>query len=64
MQNIALVIKIQWQKWTQEDEGFRMVCLSFHIYVRIYSGSSRSKQAMASWSRKKKRAKTENEYYE
>ena len=31
-----------------------MVCLSFHIYVCIYSGSSRSKQAMASWSRKKK----------
>ena len=50
-----MLVKIdQWQKWTQEDEGFPMVRISFHIYVWIYSGSSRSKQAMASWSRKKK----------
>ena len=51
-----MLIKIgnQLQQRTQEDEGFPMVCISFHIYVWIYSGSSRSKQAMASWSRKKK----------
>ena len=46
---MLIEIKIQWQKWTQDDEGFPMVYISFHIYVWIYSGSSRSKQAMASW---------------
>ena len=51
---MMIKIKIQLQKWTQEDEGFPMVCNFFHIFVWIYSGSSRSKQAMASWSRKKK----------
>ena len=51
-----MLIKIgnQWQQWTLEDEGFLMMCISFHIYVWIYSGSSRCKQAMATWTRKKK----------
>ena len=42
--NIFFKIQNQWEKWTQKDESFPMICISFHIFDFFYKGTSRSKQ--------------------